>query len=229
MSLDTKDAIVASSDAEKGSRVDVPVAVEDGETFIVDEAVQRSPVRKLDFKLLLLLTLIYLFNSVRRSNLDNAKTEEKKAVAKAQMMQDSSKETDEKLKIKVVASKILDWRILAYSIVAFSYGTGSSIVGNFLPQLVVRLGYSSVKTNLYTVEPYCCGTDIVVAYFACFMSISGAATPSCIFHSWYNNNEAIEDGLAVITGFLVSVANSGGIFSSLSFKAKTAPKYISAM
>lgn len=68
-----------------------------------------------------------------------------------------------------------------------------------------------------------------VAYFACFMLTSGAFTPSCIFHSWHNNNEATENGRAAITGFLVGAANSGGIFSSLSFNAKTAPKYIPAI
>lgn len=78
-------------------------------------------------------------------------TAEEKAMSKARMLQDSSKETDEKLNIKVAIGKILDKRILAYAIIAFSYGTAASIVGNFLPQLVARLGYSSVKTNLYTV------------------------------------------------------------------------------
>ncbi|PVH76158.1 MFS general substrate transporter [Cadophora sp. DSE1049] len=197
-------------------------------------------------------------------------TEEEKAMARARMLQDSSKVTDEKLDIKFAVKKILDWRIMAYAILAFSYGTASSIVGNFLPQLVGRLGYSSIKTNLYTVAPFVCGCFILlltcrssdhfrersfhmafalsltligliilatvdtvknkgVAYFACFMLTSGAFTPSCIFHSWHNNNEATENGRAAITGFLVGAANSGGIFSSLSFNAKTAPKYIPAI
>lgn len=78
-------------------------------------------------------------------------TDEEKAMANARMLQDSSKATDEKLNIKLAVKKILDWRIMAYAILAFSYGTASSIVGNFLPQLVGRLGYSSIKTNLYTV------------------------------------------------------------------------------
>jgi hypothetical protein len=213
-------------------------------------------------------------------------TEEEKAVAKSRMLQDSSQETDEKLNIKAAISKLLDWRVMAYAVLAFSYGTAASIVGNFLPQLVGRLGYSSVKTNLYTVArrfslsthsyttltstAYCCGCVILlltcrssdhfrersfhmafaltltligliilatvdttthksIAYFACFMLTSGAFTPSCIFHSWHNNNEATENGRAAITGFLVGAANSGGIFSSLSFNAKTAPKYIPAI
>ena len=71
--------------------------------------------------------------------------------------------------------------------------------------------------------------NTAVAYFAFFMLTSGAFTPSCIFHSWHNNNEATENGRAAITGFLVGAANSGGIFSSLSFNAKTAPNYIPAM
>jgi hypothetical protein len=78
-------------------------------------------------------------------------TEEEKYCAASRMLQDSSKENNEKLDIRVAIRKILDWRVMAYAILAFSYGTASAIVGNFLPQLVARLGYSSVKTNLYTV------------------------------------------------------------------------------
>jgi hypothetical protein len=68
-----------------------------------------------------------------------------------------------------------------------------------------------------------------VAYFACFLMTCGAFTPSVLFHSWHNNNHPSETGRAAITGFLVGVANSAGIVSSVSFAAKTAPKYFPAM
>jgi hypothetical protein len=64
MSLDTKDAIMASSDVEKGSETDDTSPVENGETVIIDPATERSLVWKLDTKMLPLLTLMYLFNSV---------------------------------------------------------------------------------------------------------------------------------------------------------------------
>jgi predicted nucleotidyltransferase len=66
MALDLKDGVAASGDAEKGSGVDELVIAENTEIFVVDAAVERSLVRKLDTKLLPLLTLMYLFNSVCR-------------------------------------------------------------------------------------------------------------------------------------------------------------------
>jgi hypothetical protein len=72
-------------------------------------------------------------------------------------------------------------------------------------------------------------TNSKLAYFACFMLTSGAFTPSCLFHSWHNNNTPSENGRAAITGFLVGAANSGGVVSSLAFNANTAPKYIPAL
>lgn len=131
-------------------------------------------------------------------------------------------------------------------------------------------GYGTVKTNLYTVAPYCVGCVILLAqcassdhfrersihlagsmlltligyillitldtekqqaasYFACFLLTAGAFTPSCIFHSWHNNNTPSENGRAAVTGFMVGASNSGGIISSLAFQSKMAPKYIPAL
>jgi MFS family permease len=78
-------------------------------------------------------------------------TEEEKLVARHRMLQDGSSTTDEKLDIRSAIKSILDWKVIVFSIIGFCYGTGSAIVTNFTPQLVAKLGYSSVKTNLYTV------------------------------------------------------------------------------
>jgi hypothetical protein len=67
------------------------------------------------------------------------------------------------------------------------------------------------------------------AYFACFLLCAGSFTPSCIFHTWHNNNTPSENGRAAVTGFMVGASNSGGIVSSLAFQSKTAPKYIPAL
>lgn len=72
-------------------------------------------------------------------------------------------------------------------------------------------------------------TNKKLVYFACFMLTSGAFTPSCLFHSWHNNNTPSENGRAAITCFLVGAANSGGIVSALAFDSRTAPKYIPAL
>ncbi|OGM43991.1 allantoate permease [Aspergillus bombycis] len=46
-----------------------------GESVRVDPSIERSVLRKLDFKLLPVLSLMYFFNSLDRSNLGNAKTD----------------------------------------------------------------------------------------------------------------------------------------------------------
>lgn len=48
---------------------------------------------------------------------------------------------------------IKDWRYIVWAFLALGLGVPLASVGNFLPQIVSRLGYSTVKTNLYTVAP----------------------------------------------------------------------------
>nr|A0A2Z4HQ22.1 RecName: Full=MFS-type transporter efuF; AltName: Full=Enfumafungin biosynthesis cluster protein F [Hormonema carpetanum]AWW17215.1 transporter [Hormonema carpetanum] len=197
-------------------------------------------------------------------------TEEEKHVAEQRMLHDGSIQTDEKFALKTALANLLDWKIALYAVIGISYGVASASVGNFLPQMVQRLGFGTVKTNLYTVAPYCVGCVILLAqctssdhfrersthlagamlltfvgfillitldteaqpgptYFACFLLAAGAFTPSCIFHSWHNNNTPSENGRAAVTGFMVGASNSGGIISSLAFASKTAPKYIPAL
>lgn len=142
-----------------------------------------------------------------------------------------------------------------------------STTSNFLPQIVARLGYSVVKTNLWTVAPNAVGFMVLlavtyssdyfrertfhiifslcvsligliilatidvlankgVAYFACFMLCAGAYIPSCLVHSWHNNNNLSESSRAATTGLLVGLGNLGGIVSAATFRAEYAPKYV---
>ena len=50
-----------------------------------------------------------------------------------------------------------------YMIIGFCVGVPLFSVSNFLPQMVARFGYSTVKTNLYTVAPNIVGACFVVA------------------------------------------------------------------
>ncbi|KAI9730744.1 MAG: hypothetical protein M1834_005713 [Cirrosporium novae-zelandiae] len=197
-------------------------------------------------------------------------TEEESLVEELRLLQDGSIKTDEEFNLREALSAIVDWRIFTWATSCFCYGIAQASVSNFLPQMVKRLGYSTVKTNLYTVAPYCVGTVVLLAlckssdhfrersfhmsfsllltfigyiiliavdsethkgvtYFACFLLCSGAFAPSCLFHTWHTNNVAAESQRAAVTGFLVGAANSAGIVSSLSFNAKTAPKYMPAL
>jgi len=197
-------------------------------------------------------------------------SEEERAVGHRRLLNDGTHETDEAFGFVDALKHIFNWRIFVWATIAFNYGVSTASVGNFLPQMVARLGYSTVKTNLYTVAPYCVGCVVLLAvcyssdhfrerslhlvfclclnftgymiltfvdttahiptaYFACFLLTSGSYAPSCLFHTWHNNNEPSENGRAAITGFLVGANNSAGIVSSLAFAADTAPKYLPAL
>ncbi|VTT60350.1 unnamed protein product [Fusarium fujikuroi] len=66
---------------------------------------------------------------------------------------------------------------------------------------------------------------IGVAYFACFMLCAGAYIPSCLVHSWHNNNNLSENSRAATTGLLVGLGNLGGILSAGTFRTTYAPRY----
>lgn len=61
---------IDSSDDKHGSYVEQ----EDAETYTIDPAAEKRLVRKFDLRILPLLTVIYLFNALDKSNLGNAKT-----------------------------------------------------------------------------------------------------------------------------------------------------------
>ncbi|WRT66064.1 uncharacterized protein IL334_003016 [Kwoniella shivajii] len=64
-----------------------------------------------------------------------------------------------------------------------------------------------------------------VGYFAVFLITGGAQTPSVIFHSWHQSNDASEDGRAFKVAFLSTFANSGGFVSANIFLDKWSPGY----
>ena len=49
-----------------------------------------------------------------------------------------------------------------WALICLSFGVPLASVNNFLPQIVASLGYSPVKTNLYTVAPNIVGTVALI-------------------------------------------------------------------
>ncbi|KAK1957399.1 major facilitator superfamily transporter [Colletotrichum sublineola] len=66
---------------------------------------------------------------------------------------------------------------------------------------------------------------VAVAYFATFLLTAGAYIPSCLVHSWHNNNNLSENSRAATTGLLVGLGNLGGILSAGTFRTTYAPRY----
>ncbi|GMF75069.1 unnamed protein product [Aspergillus oryzae] len=82
-------------------------------------------------------------------------------VAQMRLLQDGSVRTTDRLSITEALGALLDWRVLVWAVSCFCFGVAQSSVSNFLPQMVALQGYSAVKTNLYTVAPYCVGTVVL--------------------------------------------------------------------
>ncbi|KAF2723810.1 putative MFS transporter [Polychaeton citri CBS 116435] len=89
-------------------------------------------------------------------------TPEERALAKYRMQIDSSSEVNEKFVFRD-AVKILkhptSWAVLCIEI---CLGIPLQSVSLFLPQIVARLGYDTVKTNLYTVAPNVTGAVMLL-------------------------------------------------------------------
>lgn len=54
------------------------------------------------------------------------------------------------------------WKMGMYAIISFTYAMGYTTTTTFLPQIVQRLGFSTVKTNLWTVAPNCVGVVVLL-------------------------------------------------------------------
>ncbi|KAK6585760.1 hypothetical protein PZA11_002487 [Diplocarpon coronariae] len=169
-------------------------------------------------------------------------TESEKAAARARSLKDSSKKVNVEFNMEAAFHMFKDWKFPVWAIICFTYPVAFATTSNFLPQIVQRLGFSVVKTNLWTVAPNAVGFVVLlciakssdyfrertyhivlslvlslvgmlilatidvlenkdVAYFACFLMASGAYVPTCLVHSWHNNNNMDENSRAANTGF----------------------------
>tara|TARA_R110002003_G_scaffold206_2_gene15752 strand:- start:1978 stop:3102 length:1125 start_codon:yes stop_codon:yes gene_type:complete len=190
-----------------------------------------------------------------------------RVVAARRTLRDSSSAGSHDFNMRECFAEWKTWRMALWCCIAFTYPVAFATTSNFLPQIVQRLGYSVIKTNLWTVAPNAVGFVVLlcityssdyfrertfhivlalcisligliilatidvlhnkaVAYFACFMLASGAYIPSCLVHSWHNNNNLNENARAATTGLLVGLGNLGGILSAATFRKEYAPKYV---
>jgi predicted MFS family arabinose efflux permease len=90
-------------------------------------------------------------------------TEEEKSVAYHRMAANSSTVVDSAFSFRQAIRVFKQDRIWpVYMIIGFCLAVPLYSVSNFLPQIIARLGYNTVKTNLYTVAPNIVGAFCVV-------------------------------------------------------------------
>lgn len=85
-----------------------------------------------------------------------------KAAALARTLRDGSNKVDSKFDWKECFASWKDWKFVMWLFICFNYPVAFATTSNFLPQIVQRLGYSVIKTNLWTVAPNAVGFVILL-------------------------------------------------------------------
>ncbi|KAF2089586.1 MFS general substrate transporter [Saccharata proteae CBS 121410] len=115
-------------------------------------------------------------------------TDEEKKLAHYRLQMDSSTEVDSKFSFRHAMRVFREDRLWPfYLIIGLCLGVPLFSISNFLPQIVARLGYSTVKTNLYTVAPSIVGSVflIVIAFSSDYtgdrsLHLAGCMLITCI-------------------------------------------------
>ncbi|KAK2810574.1 hypothetical protein FQN50_002831 [Emmonsiellopsis sp. PD_5] len=90
-------------------------------------------------------------------------SDREKAAARSRLLRDTSAKLETKLNFKAAFQTWKDWKFPIWCIATFSYPVAYATSMNFFPMIVQRLGYSVVKTNLWTVAPNMVGSVILLA------------------------------------------------------------------
>ncbi|KAK7058993.1 hypothetical protein VNI00_001617 [Paramarasmius palmivorus] len=85
-------------------------------------------------------------------------TDDEKEAARQRILNDSSVTINEKFSLREAFRPFKDPLYWVWALISMSFGVPLASVNNFLPQIVASLGYSTLKTNLYTVAPNIVGT-----------------------------------------------------------------------
>ncbi|KAK4540027.1 hypothetical protein LTR36_009843 [Oleoguttula mirabilis] len=85
-----------------------------------------------------------------------------KAAAKARTLRDASRQLDTTFSVKAAFATWRTRQFALWAVICFTYPVAFATTSNFLPQIVARLGFSTVKTNLWTVAPNCVGFVVLL-------------------------------------------------------------------
>ncbi|PYI09266.1 MFS general substrate transporter [Aspergillus sclerotiicarbonarius CBS 121057] len=88
--------------------------------------------------------------------------ERERAAATARQLRDTSSEVDTGLDLKAAFETWKDWKFPVWCIITFTYPVAYATAMNFFPLIVERLGYSTIKTNLWTVAPNLVGAVVLL-------------------------------------------------------------------
>ncbi|KAJ5927570.1 Major facilitator superfamily domain general substrate transporter [Penicillium verrucosum] len=81
-------------------------------------------------------------------------SDRERAAATARQLRDTSSEVDTPFDLKSAFESWSDWKFPVWCLITFTYPVAYATAMNFFPlQIVQRLGYSVIKTNIWTVAP----------------------------------------------------------------------------
>ncbi|KAJ9491826.1 hypothetical protein VN97_g1415 [Penicillium thymicola] len=80
-------------------------------------------------------------------------SDRERAAATARLLRDTSSEVDTPFDLKSAFESWSDWKFPVWCLITFTYPVAYATAMNFFPLIVQRLGYSVIKTNLWTVAP----------------------------------------------------------------------------
>ncbi|KAL4802005.1 major facilitator superfamily domain-containing protein [Aspergillus unguis] len=89
-------------------------------------------------------------------------TPREREAASARLLRDTSAEVETKLELKAAFQTWSDWKFPLWALITFTYPVAYATAMNFFPIIVARLGYSTVKTNLWTVAPNLVGAVVLL-------------------------------------------------------------------
>ena len=89
-------------------------------------------------------------------------SDREKVAGRARALRDGSSKVDVKFSLKACFQTWKEPKFAAWVIICTTYAVAFATTSNFLPQIVQRLGYSVVKTNLYTVAPNAVGFVVLL-------------------------------------------------------------------
>ncbi|KAF2091083.1 putative high-affinity nicotinic acid transporter [Saccharata proteae CBS 121410] len=90
-------------------------------------------------------------------------TEDEKRLSVTRAKRDSTAAVGSEWDLREGLQPFKQWQVYAWAVIGVCYGTSGSAVGSFLPQIVALMGFSTLKTNLYTVAPNLVGAVILFA------------------------------------------------------------------
>ncbi|KXL50237.1 MAG: hypothetical protein FE78DRAFT_75579 [Acidomyces sp. 'richmondensis'] len=190
------------------------------------------------------ISFIFLPRSAPKARFLN---EEEKMLAFYRIQVDSSAIVEEPFRLKEAIEVLKYWTSWLILLIEMCLGIPLRSVSLFLPQIVARLGYSTVKTNLYTVAPNITGAVmlLVLAYasdysrwrfpfiaiglfftfcgFVIYASINVQHDLQVAYFACYENCRVL------LTSLGVPIANVMGVVSSDIFRDQDAPEYLPAL